>query len=120
MARETVVVLTYDATISGAMWLMADYLPEVAALDHQIFPPPEQLAEWIGGDVRIDKLPIPCDTPDWMLGSFFGLIRSGCSTRPRERRHLVLRACPPTLSTVLFPKYLATWSAASGTSAMDT
>ena len=71
VAREAVVILTYDATISAAMWLMADYLPEVAALDHQIFPPPEQLAEWLGGDVRIGKVPIPCDTPDWMLGSFW-------------------------------------------------
>jgi hypothetical protein len=23
------------------------------------------------GDVRIDTVPIPCDTPDWMLGSFW-------------------------------------------------
>jgi hypothetical protein len=71
VARGAVVILTYDATISGAMWLMADYLPEMAALDLRIFPPPEQLAEWLGGDVRIDVLPIPCDTPDWMLGSFW-------------------------------------------------
>ena len=71
MAREAVVILTYDATISGAMWLMADYLPELAAADLRIFPPPEQLAEWLGGDGRIDKVPIPCDTPDWMLGSFW-------------------------------------------------
>lgn len=71
VAREAVVILTYDATVSGAMWLMADYLPEVAALDRQIFPPPEQLAEWLGGDVRIETLPIPRDTPDWMLGSFW-------------------------------------------------
>lgn len=71
VARETVVILTYDATISGAMWLMADYLPEVATLDLHIFPPLERLAEWLGGDVRIDTVPIPCDTPDWMLGSFW-------------------------------------------------
>ncbi|HYG11982.1 MAG TPA: class I SAM-dependent methyltransferase [Pyrinomonadaceae bacterium] len=71
VARGAVVILTYDATVSGAMWLMADYLPEVAALDLRIFPPLEQLAEWLGGDVRIDELPIPCDTPDWMLGSFW-------------------------------------------------
>ena len=71
VARGAVVILTYDATISGAMWLMADYLPEVAALDLRTFPPPEQLAEWLGGDVRINKLPIPRDTPDWMLGSFW-------------------------------------------------
>lgn len=71
VARGAVVILTYDAAVSAAMWLMADYLPEVAALDYQIFPPPEQLAEWLGGDVRIDKVPIPRDTPDWMLGSFW-------------------------------------------------
>ncbi len=71
VARDTVVILTYDATISGAMWLMTDYLPEVAALDLRIFPPPEHLAEWLGGDVRIDEIPIPRDTPDWMLGSFW-------------------------------------------------
>lgn len=71
VARGPVVILTYDATVSGTMWLMADYLPEVAALDFRIFPPPEQLAEWLGGDVRIEKLPIPRDTPDWMLGSFW-------------------------------------------------
>jgi SAM-dependent methyltransferase len=71
VARGPVVILTYDATVSAAMWLMADYLPEAAALDFRIFPSPEQLAEWLGGDVRIDKVPIPRDTPDWMLGSFW-------------------------------------------------
>ncbi len=71
VARGAVVTLTYDATISSTMWLMADYLPEVAALDLRVFPPPDQLAAWLGGDVRIDKLPIPRDTPDWMLGSFW-------------------------------------------------
>ncbi|MES2604223.1 MAG: class I SAM-dependent methyltransferase [Pseudomonadota bacterium] len=71
VAREAVVILTYDATVSGAMWLMADYLPEVAAMDLRIFPPPEQLAEWLGGKVQITTLPIPNDTPDWMLGAFW-------------------------------------------------
>lgn len=71
VAREAVVILTYDATISAEMWLMADHLPEVAALDLRTFPPPEQLAEWLGGEVRIEKVPIPRDTPDWMLGSFW-------------------------------------------------
>jgi SAM-dependent methyltransferase len=71
VARGPVVILTYDASISAAMWLMADYLPEVAALDFRIFPSPEQLTEWLGGDVRTDKVPIPRDTPDWQLGSFW-------------------------------------------------
>ena len=71
VARGAVVILTYDPDVSGAMWLMKDYLPEVAALDLRIFPRPRQLADWLGGTVRIDEIPIPRDTPDWMLGSFW-------------------------------------------------
>jgi len=55
VARGPVVILTYDPTVSGAMWLMADYLQEVAALDLRIFPPPEQLAKWLGDEVRIGR-----------------------------------------------------------------
>lgn len=71
VARGPVVILTYDPAVSGAMWLMADYLSEVAELDHRIFPPPDQIAAWLGGDVHITSVPIPRDTPDWMLGSFW-------------------------------------------------
>ena len=71
VARDTVVILTYDPLVSGEMWLMADYLPEVAELDRRIFPAPEQLVSWLGGRTRIEVVPIPRDTPDWMLGSFW-------------------------------------------------
>lgn len=71
VSRGPVVIVTYDPEISGTMWLMADYLPEVAAMDRQIFPPPAVLAGWLGGEVLIEPLPIPRDTPDWMLGSFW-------------------------------------------------
>ena len=72
VARGPVVLLTYDATVSGSMWLMAEYLPEVAELDHRIFPAPERIASWLGGRVRIEPLPVPRATPDWMLGAFWG------------------------------------------------
>lgn len=71
VARGPVVILTYDARVSGRMWLMADYLPEVAALDAAIFPPPERLAGWLGGDVEVRTLPLRRDCRDWMLGSFW-------------------------------------------------
>jgi SAM-dependent methyltransferase len=70
VARDAVVILTYDPLVSAEMWLM-DYLPEVAQLDRRIFPAPELLAEWLGGRTRIEVVPIPRDTPDWMLGSFW-------------------------------------------------
>jgi SAM-dependent methyltransferase len=71
VARGPVVILTFDPRVSGSMWLMADYLPEVRALDDRIFPPPETLLAWLGGDGRVEAVPIPRDTPDWMLGSFW-------------------------------------------------
>lgn len=71
VAAGPVVILTYDAETSRRMWLMADYLPEVAELDRRIFPRLEQLAAWLGGRTRVEVVPIPRDTCDWMLGSFW-------------------------------------------------
>jgi hypothetical protein len=71
VARATVVILTYDPVVSGEMWLMSDYLPEVAELDRRIFPAPERVVEWLGGRTQVDVVPIARDTPDWMLGSFW-------------------------------------------------
>jgi SAM-dependent methyltransferase len=71
VARDSVVILTYDASVSARMWLMADYLHEVAELDRRIFPSPERLVAWLGGATRIEPLLMPSDTPDWMLGSFW-------------------------------------------------
>lgn len=72
VARERVVILTYDPAVSGALWLMADYLPEVAELDHITFPPIGVLAEWLGGHVDVEVVPLARDTPDWMLGAVWG------------------------------------------------
>ncbi len=71
VARGPVVIVTYDAEVSATMWLMADYLPEVAALDRTIFPPVETLAGWLGGHTDVEVLEIPRDCRDWMLGAFW-------------------------------------------------
>ncbi|MDI1482350.1 class I SAM-dependent methyltransferase [Polyangium sp. y55x31] len=71
VATGPVVIVTCDPDVSGAMWLMADYLPEVAALDHRTFPRPAQLAAWLGGRTEVQVVPIPRDTCDWSLVSFW-------------------------------------------------
>jgi len=71
VARGPVVIVTYDPVVSGRMWLAAEYVPEVAHLDDRIFPSPETVAGWLGGEVRIETLPIPRDCTDWMFGSFW-------------------------------------------------
>lgn len=71
VARGPVVILTYDPQVGGRMWLTSDYLPEVAELDRRIFPSLELVASWLGGTTSAEPLPIPRDSPDWMLGSFW-------------------------------------------------
>jgi SAM-dependent methyltransferase len=71
VARGPVVIVTYDARVSGQMWLMAEYLPEVAELDRRIFPSPDTLSDWLGGAVSVEPVELSDDTPDWMLGSFW-------------------------------------------------
>lgn len=71
VARGPVVIVTYDAQVSGDMWLMRDYLTEVADMDRRICPAPEVVAGWLGGDVAIDVVPIARDTPDGTLMSFW-------------------------------------------------
>jgi hypothetical protein len=71
VARDAVVILTYEESVSRRMWLLDEYLPEVAELDRRIFPAPERIAQWLGGDVRIETVEVPADTSDWMLGAFW-------------------------------------------------
>lgn len=71
VARGPVVILTCDPEVSGAMWLMADYLHEVAELDRRIFPSMERLAGWLGGRTQVEVVEIPRDTCDWTLMSFW-------------------------------------------------
>jgi SAM-dependent methyltransferase len=70
VSRGPVVIVSYDSRVSRRMWLLERYLHEVRDLDDRIFPPPELVAEWLGG-ADITPHEIPRDTPDWTLGSFW-------------------------------------------------
>jgi hypothetical protein len=71
VARGPVAILTFDQRVSREMWLVADYMPEVAALDEQIFPDPEVVGGWLGGEVTIEPVPVARDTPDMMMAAFW-------------------------------------------------
>jgi SAM-dependent methyltransferase len=71
VARGPVIVVTFDIAVCGEMWLMRDYLPEIAELDRRTFPSLDQLAAWMGGEVTVETVPIRADTPDWHLASYW-------------------------------------------------
>ena len=101
VARDTVVILTYDPAVSGEMWLLADYLPEVAELDRRIFPSPQLLVGWLGAGTRIEVVPIRRDTPDWMLGSFWAHPERVLDERARDATSGFARMEAPVVERVV-------------------
>jgi SAM-dependent methyltransferase len=101
VARGPVVILTYDAEVSGRMWLMADYLPEVAELDRRIFPALETLAEWLEGEATVREVPVPRDTPDWSLGSFWAHPERVLDPRARNSTSGFARMPPEVVNRVV-------------------
>jgi SAM-dependent methyltransferase len=101
VARDAVVILTYDPLVSGEMWLMADYLPEVAQLDRRTFPTPQLLATWLGGRTCIEVVPVRRDTRDWMLGSFWAHPERVLDERARNATSGFARMDPSVVQRVV-------------------
>jgi SAM-dependent methyltransferase len=106
VSRGPVVLFTCDAEVSGRMCLMADYLPEVADLDRQVFPGMDRLMEWLGGRTRVEVVPIPCDICDWMLMSFWAHPER-CSTPLPATPHQALPACRRPSSSAWWRQFSA-------------
>jgi SAM-dependent methyltransferase len=65
-----VVVLTWDQPVTRELWLVREYLPEIAELDARRAVPVEAIAGWLGG-ARILPVPVPFDCDDGFLGAFW-------------------------------------------------
>ena len=71
VARDAVVIVTFDASVSARMWLPHDYLPEVAEQDRRDFPTMDELAAWLGEGTQVTTVPISRTSPDWTFGSLW-------------------------------------------------
>jgi SAM-dependent methyltransferase len=65
-----VVVLTWDQRVCDRFWLVAEYLPEIAALDAGRAVAVDRLAGLLGGG-EISTVPIPHDCTDGFLGAYW-------------------------------------------------
>jgi len=68
VTRGPVVVLTYDSSFRG-FWL-ADYIPELVALDEAQMPRMTDYEDWLG-PVEISAVPIPHDCSDGFLCAYW-------------------------------------------------
>jgi SAM-dependent methyltransferase len=71
IARGPVVVLTFDPAAAEALWLVRDYLPELAAVDRARFPTIDATVQALGGPTTVDRVPIPHDCRDGFLGAYW-------------------------------------------------
>jgi hypothetical protein len=70
VARQRVVVLTWDPVFARGFWLTRYYLPEILALDVSIFRPVPQIVASLGGGL-VQPAPIPHDCTDGFLGAYW-------------------------------------------------
>jgi SAM-dependent methyltransferase len=72
VARQRVVLLTWDPE-ANAFWLLQEYLPAIAAVDRELFPPMSAYAEAFGPGARVEveALPVPRDCVDGFLGAYW-------------------------------------------------
>lgn len=71
VARERVVIFTYDRSYADRFWLLRDYLPRLARLDHARFPSLQEQSAALDEHVRVEPVPIPHDCGDGFLGSYW-------------------------------------------------
>ena len=73
VARDRVVVLTFDVEQAESLWLVRDYLPELAAVDRERFLTIDETVAALGGPtgVTVERVPIPHDCRDGFLGAFW-------------------------------------------------
>jgi SAM-dependent methyltransferase len=70
VARQRVVVLTWDPAARHVFWLTSEYLPEIVEFDLRRFASLETFGRILRG-VRVETLPIPHDCEDGFLGAFW-------------------------------------------------
>ena len=70
VARERVVILTWDPEVRCPFWLVDDYFPEIPAIDRVIFPTLEDFRRVLG-PVDARPLAIPHDCVDGFLGAYW-------------------------------------------------
>ena len=94
VARERVVVFSWDPTYRGRMWLADDYFETLSWTDVASFPSLAEQAETLGAEVEV--VPIPWDCRDGFFSAFWRrpeayldpAVRAGISTMARREDEL--------------------------------
>jgi hypothetical protein len=83
VARGPVVILTFDAEALKRFWL-AEYAPELIAVESRRFPAIEHIRDVLGGTSTVRTVPIPLDCVDGFGEAFYGRPEAFLDARVRR------------------------------------
>jgi SAM-dependent methyltransferase len=95
VARERVVVFSWDPTYRRKLWLAAEYFDELVDTDVEQFPSLAEQAAAVG-DATVEVVPVPWDCQDGFFSAFWRrpeayldpAVRAGISTMARREDEL--------------------------------
>lgn len=70
VTRDRILVLTFDGDALNRFWL-ADYAPELIAVEHGRYPAIETICKCLGGKTEVHIVPIPIDCVDGFTEAFY-------------------------------------------------
>jgi hypothetical protein len=70
VARQRLVVFTWDAEVTKHFWLLSEYFPVAAEVDHRYAVPIDVLAGLLGG-ARVEPVLIPYDCVDGFTAAYW-------------------------------------------------
>ncbi len=70
VTRGPIVILTFDRQDLDGYWL-ADYVPELIAVEYQRYPPIETIVAGLRGTVEVQVVPVPIDCVDGFTEAFY-------------------------------------------------
>ena len=70
VTRGPILILTFDREALDRYWL-ADYVPELIAVEYRRYPPLAKIVEGLRGSVQIQTVPIPIDGLDGFTEAFY-------------------------------------------------
>lgn len=83
VARERIVILTWDKSFAGRFWLTRDYLPEIDEWTGNQLPPLDEIEAELGA-VERQRLPIPRDCHDGFLRAYWARPEAYLQDRVRQ------------------------------------
>jgi ubiquinone/menaquinone biosynthesis C-methylase UbiE len=83
VTRGPIVALTFDGDALDRYWL-ADYAPELMAVERRRYPSMETIAKGLGGSTEVQVIPIPIDCVDGFAEAYYARPESFLDTAVRQ------------------------------------